>query len=279
DDIESVSILKGPSAAALYGSRAGNGVVLITTKSGADVNKMTISVNSNTVFDMPYKYLDMHSRFATGIFPFTPEFNPFPGGVLQIEEGSAGGVGPELDKGYKAIQWNSPLDENGNRIPTELKSYPDNIKNFVQTGITSTNGVSIANNSEKMNYRISYANMANRGIIPNTDLSRNSINMSSTLKLHRDFSISSNIDFSRNGSNNRPATNRGANPLEWAYKVSSHVNILDLKNYWVEGKENIEQLTTALGEKNNPYFLAYGVSNRFVRDRVFGNVRADWQIT
>ena len=279
DDIESVSILKGPSAAALYGSRAGNGVVLITTKSGASVNKMTVSVSSNTVFDMPYKYLDMHTKFATGVFPFTPEFNPFQGGILVIEEGSAGGIGPELDKGYKAIQWNSPLDENGNPIPTELKSYPNNVKNFVETGITTTNGISIANNTEKMNYRLSYSNMTNRGIIPNTDLSRNSLNMSSTLKLHPDFSISTNIDFSRNGSNNRPATNRGANPMQWAYGVSPHINILDLKNYWVEGKENIEQLTPALGEKNNPYFLAYGVSNRFVRDRVFGNVRADWQIT
>ncbi len=279
DDIESVSILKGPSAAALYGSRAGNGVVLITTKSGASVNKMTVSVTSNTVFDMPYKYLDMHSKFATGVFPFTPEFNPFPGGVLQIEEGSAGGVGPELDKGYKAIQWNSPLDENGNPIPTELKSYPDNVKNFVQTGITTTNGISIANNTERMNYRISYSNMINRGIIPNTDLSRNSINMSSTLKLHSNFSVSSNIDYSRNGSDNRPATNRGANPLQWAYAVSPHINILDLKNYWVEGQEDIQQFTPAPGDKNNPYFLAYGVSNAFIRDRIFGNVRADWQIT
>src|SRR5690606_21160604 len=261
------------------GSRAGNGVVLITTKSGASVNKMTVSVNSNTVFDMPYRYLDFHTKFATGVFPFTPEFNPFAGGILEIEEGSAGGVGPELDKGYKAIQWNSPLDESGNPIPTELKSYPNNVKNFVETGITTTNGISIANNTEKMNYRLSYSNMTNRGIIPNTDLSRNSLNMSSTLKLHRDFSISTNIDFSRNGSNNRPATNRGANPMQWAYSVSPHINILDLKNYWAEGKENIEQLTPALGEKNNPYFRAYGVSNRFVRDRVFGNVRADWQIT
>ncbi|WP_353124829.1 SusC/RagA family TonB-linked outer membrane protein [Parapedobacter pyrenivorans] len=279
DDIESVSILKGPSAAALYGSRAGNGVVLITTKSGASVNKMTVSVNSNTVFDMPYRYLDMHSQFATGVFPFTPDFNPFPGGVLQIEEGSAGGVGPELDKGYKAIQWNSPLDENGNPIPTELRSYPDNVKNFVKTGITTTNGVSIANNTDRMNYRISYSNMTNRGIVPNTDLSRNSINMNSTLKLHSNFSVSSNIDYSRNGSNNRPATNRGANPLQWAYGVSPHVNILDLKNYWVDGSEQIQQLSPAPDDKNNPYFLAYGVSNSFIRDRVFGNVRADWQIT
>ncbi|GGG85745.1 SusC/RagA family TonB-linked outer membrane protein [Parapedobacter pyrenivorans] len=279
DDIESVSILKGPSAAALYGSRAGNGVVLITTKSGASVNKMTVSVNSNTVFDMPYRYLDMHSQFATGVFPFTPDFNPFPGGVLQIEEGSAGGVGPELDKGYKAIQWNSPLDENGNPIPTELRSYPDNVKNFVKTGITTTNGISIANNTDRMNYRISYSNMTNRGIVPNTDLSRNSINMNSTLKLHPNFSVSSNIDYSRNGSNNRPATNRGANPLQWAYGVSPHVNILDLKNYWVDGSEQIQQLSPAPDDKNNPYFLAYGVSNSFIRDRVFGNVRADWQIT
>lgn len=279
DDIQSVSILKGPSAAALYGSRAGNGVVLITTKSGASVNKMTVSVSSNTVFDMPYRYLDFHTKFATGVFPFTPEFNPFPGGILQIEEGSAGGIGPELDKGYKAIQWNSPLDENGNPIATELKSYPDNVKNFVETGITTTNGISIANNTDKMNYRISYSNMINRGIIPNTDLSRNSLNMSSTLKLHPDFSVSTNVDYSRNGADNRPATNRGANPMQWAYGVSPHINILDLKNYWVEGKENIEQRTAALGEKNNPYFLAYGVNNSFVRDRIFGNVRADWQIT
>ena len=75
EDIESISVLKGPSAAALYGSRAGNGVVLITTK-GAKSDKMTVSVTSNTVFDVPFKYLDMHSKFATGILPFTPDNNP-----------------------------------------------------------------------------------------------------------------------------------------------------------------------------------------------------------
>ncbi|HEX8038052.1 MAG TPA: carboxypeptidase-like regulatory domain-containing protein, partial [Chryseosolibacter sp.] len=73
EDVESISILKGPSAAALYGSRAGNGVVLITTKKGSRTKKLTVSVNSNTVFDKPYKYLKMHHKFATGILPFTPE--------------------------------------------------------------------------------------------------------------------------------------------------------------------------------------------------------------
>ncbi|WP_138484928.1 SusC/RagA family TonB-linked outer membrane protein [Dyadobacter bucti] len=279
DDVESVSILKGPNAAALYGSRAGHGVVLITTKSGSKAKKMTVSVNSNTVFDRPYRYLNMHSKFATGVLPFTPDNNPYPGGILVIEEKSAGGVGPELDKGYKAIQWNSPRDENGNLVPTELVSHPDNVKNFVRTGITTTNGVSIANNTDLITYRLSYSNMTNRGIIPNSDLFRNSLNLNSSVKLSKKVRVSTNIDFSRNNSNNRPATNRGANPLQWAYAVSPHIDIRDLRNYWVSGQEGLQQLSQGPGAFNNPYFLAYEVNNAFVRDRVFGNVKADWQIT
>ncbi|WP_245826775.1 SusC/RagA family TonB-linked outer membrane protein [Parapedobacter luteus] len=278
DDIEEISILKGPSAAALYGSRAGNGVVLITTKSGKHADRMTISVTSNTVFDVPYKFLDMHSKFATGVLPLTPD-NPLAGGRLVIEEGSAAGMGPELDKGYLAVQWNSPVDENGNKIPTPLVSHPDNVRNFVQTGITSTNGISIANSNDRTDYRISYANMSNRGIIPNSDLFRNSLNINSTVRLHEKVSLGAQVDFSRNNSNNRPANNRGANPMEWAYKVSPHINIRDLQNYWVEGSEGVQQLSQAPGNYNNPYFLAYEVNNAFVRDRVFGNLRADWQIT
>lgn len=279
DDVESVSILKGPSAAALYGSRAGSGVVLITTKSGSKAKKMTISITSNTVFDKPYRYLKMHSKFATGVLPFTPDNNPFPGGVLEIEEGSSGGVGPELDKGYKAIQWNSPKDDKGNPIPTDLVSHPNNVKNFVRTGITTTNGLSIANNTELITYRLSYSNMTNRGIVPNSDLFRNSLNVSSSLKVNKNLRISTNIDFSRNNSNNRPSGNRGTNPLQWAYAVSPHIDIRDLKNYWVPGQEGLQQMSQAQGDYNNPYFLAYEVNNGFVRDRVFGNLKADWQIT
>ncbi|MDR6808410.1 TonB-linked SusC/RagA family outer membrane protein [Dyadobacter sp. BE34] len=279
DDIENVSILKGPNAAALYGSRAGRGVVLITTKNGSKSKKMTVSVNSNTVFDKPYKYLNMHHKFATGILPFTPDNNPYPGGVLMIDEGSAGGVGPELDKGYKAIQWNSPKDANGNPIPTELVSHPDNVKNFVRTGITTTNGVAISNSNDLVSYRLSYSNMTNRGIIPNSDLFRNSLNINSAVKLTKKLTLSTNVDISRNNSNNRPATNRGTNPLQWAYAVSPHIDIRDLRNYWVPGQEGLQQLSQGPGDYNNPWFLAYEVNNSFVRDRVFGNVKADWQIT
>ncbi len=279
NDIESVSILKGPSAAALYGSRAGNGVVLITTKNGSGSKKMTVNISSNTVFEKPYKFLDFHSKFATGVLPFTPANNPFPGGVLVIEEGSSGGSGPELDKGYKAIQWNSPLDASGKPIPTELVSHPDNVRNFVQTGITTTNGVSIANSNERVTYRLSYSNLQNKGIIPNSDLFKNSLALSSTLKLSEKLRLSTNVDLSRNNSNNRPAGNRGTNPMQWAYAVSPHIDIRELKDYWLPGQEGIQQRSQDPKEFNNPYFLAYEVNNSFVRDRVFGNLKADWQIT
>lgn len=279
EDIESVSVLKGPSAAALYGSRAGNGVVLITTKSGSRTQKMSVSVTSNTVVEKPYHYLKMHNDYATGILPFTPDNNPYPGGVLVIDEGSAAGIGPQLDKGYNAIQWNSPLDANGNPIPTPLESHPDNVKNFLRTGITTTNGISVANTNDNVTYRLSYSNMTNRGIIPNSDLFKNSLSLNTAVKASQKLTISTNINLSRSNSNNRPSGNRGTNPIEWAYKVSPHIDIMDLKDYWVPGQEGLQQLSQAPGDYNNPWFLAHEVNNSFVRDRLYGNLKAEWQIT
>lgn len=275
EDIDNISILKGPSAAALYGSRAGNGVVLITTKSGKNAEKMTIAVTSNTVFDIPYKFIELHNKFASGTLPWRPGDLP---GNLVIEEESSVMVGPALDKGYKAVQWNSPLDENGKPIPTELKAYPDNIKNFVQTGVTSTNGISLSNRSEKLDYRFSYSNMANKGIIPNSDLFRNTLNVNSTMRLRNSLTLGLALDASRNNSNNRPAGNRGTNPMQAAYEVAPHINIVDLQDYWLPGQEQIQQRSQSIGNHNNPYFLAYGVNNAFTRDRVFGNLRLDWTI-
>src|SRR5690554_474091 len=286
DDIADASILKGPSAAALYGSRAGNGVVLITTKSGDKVDRMTVDVTSNTVFDIPFKFLKWQTQYGSGQFSAippeisgTPLSNPF--GNL-VEEYVGATFGAELDRGYHAVQWNSPIGEDGKPIPTELVSYKNNVRNFVQTGVTTNNGFSIANNTDLLNYRMSYSNMNNRGIIPNSDLFRNTLNLNSSLKLSNKLTVGTHVDFSRNNSNNRPAGERGTNPLQWAYNTSPHVNILEMKDYWMPGQEGLQQKTVdaSVGsrEYNNPYFLAHEVQNSFVRDRVFGNVKADWQI-
>jgi TonB-linked SusC/RagA family outer membrane protein len=283
DDISSVTVLKGPSAAALYGSRAGNGVVLITTKSGKGVDKMTVSITSNTVFDKPYRFLRWQTSMGPGQFSAIPadvSKNPLtnPLGSI-IQEGIPAGFGAMLDKGYSAVQWNSPVGPDGKKVATPLVSHPNNVRDFVRTGVTTTNGVSVANSSQTYDYRISYANMINHGIIPNSDLFRNTLNINSSIKVAKKFRLGTNLDVSRNNSNNRPATERGTNPLQWAYNVSPHVNINDLRDYWMPGQEGLQQKVGSFASGNNPYFLAYEVNNGFVRDRIYGNIRGDWDIT
>lgn len=283
EDIENISVLKGPSAAALYGSRAGNGVVLITTKSGAKNKKMTVSVNSSTVFDKPYRFLKWQTQFGSGQFSGIPadiSGNPYSNPFGKIVDESVGGTGGgALDKGYKEIQWNSPVGADGKKIPLELVSHPNNAENFLQTGVTTTSNVAIANNTDLIAYRISYNNMRNKGIIPNTDLFRNTLNLNVSAKVHEKVRLSTNLDLSRNNSNNRPSGNTGSNPLEAVYELSPHIDVRDLQQYWMPGQEGLQQRTPYNGVFNNPYFLSKEIKNSFVRDRVFGNIKADYQIT
>lgn len=277
NNIASISVLKGPSAAALYGSRAGNGVILITTKSGRKNKGLGVSVNLSTVFNVPYKFFPSRtSLFAPGSRPFTPDNHPG-SGPLTIDEGETEWVGPELNKGYNAVQWNSPVDANGNPTPTPLVSYPDNYKNFLRMGITSTNNVAITNSNDKLSYRLSYTNMDNSGIIPNTDLFRNNLFISSSYHLTKNFTISEDVTFVKSNSNNRPAGGRGTNPLNALAYLSPSVNILNLKNYWEPGQTNIQQRNFT-NQQDNPWFLAYQAINSFTRNRIFGNVNANWQI-
>lgn len=275
ESIESISILKGPSAAALYGTRAGNGVVLITTKKALALEKMEVTVTSNTVFDIPDRYLNVQNRFSTGLFCYRPE--DVGGGILPpVNPEDDMATGPENDKGYWAVQWHSPTDANGVKVPIELISYPNNIKNFINDyGFTTTNGASIANSSKVLNYRLGISNMTHSGLVPNSDLHRNSLTLAANSKLRDNFSVSTNINFSNTWADNRPATSeRGANPLQWAYNHPSNIDIRLLKDY---GSGN--DIKRVSGKHENPYFLAYEVNNSFNRYRIFGNIVANWKVT
>lgn len=128
DDIASMSVLKGPSASALYGSRGANGVILITTKSGKGANGIGVSVNSNTTFETPFRIPDYQNEYGQGTK-----------GLFSYKDGKGGGVGdgvdeswgPKLD-GQLLPQFDSPLDANGNRIPTPWVAHPDNWKTFTK---------------------------------------------------------------------------------------------------------------------------------------------------
>lgn len=292
ENIESISVLKGPSAAALYGSRAGNGVVLITTKSGKQKKGLGVTVTSSTVFDNPYKYLPMHNLMGYGTRPYTQDNRPGNGLDYMVSDPTESAwVGPELDKGTLAYQW-PYFDASGKLVATPLVSHPDNYKNFFETGVTSDNTVSVSDATEKIDYRLSYNNMQNKGVIPNSDLHRNSIALNSSLKLSENLKLSSSINFTVTGADNRPAGNRGANPMQALYETNPSIDVLLMKNYWEPGKEGIQQngpYTLDINPDgtyertgdfaNNPYFLANEVNNGFRRDRVYGNMRLDYDIT
>ncbi|MEQ9290095.1 MAG: SusC/RagA family TonB-linked outer membrane protein [Cyclobacteriaceae bacterium] len=258
NDIASMTVLKGPSAAALYGTRAGNGVVIITTKSGSGAKKMGVTVSSSTLFEWPTKLLDLHYKYANG------------GRNSTLDEGSAYWGGPALNSGITSTQF-------GYDQPTELRAFPNNMKEFLQTGITSTNSVALTGGNDKGNFRVSYSNMSMQGMIPNQDRFNNSLKTSLNYKVTDKLNFTSNITVSRAHSNDIPSTgDRRNNPLQEVY-ASSYIDINLMKDYWLPGQEGVQQNELPTGD--NPYFIAYGMSNSFVRDRIYGNIALTYDLT
>ncbi len=262
NDIESVSVLKGPSAAALYGSRAGNGVVLITTKSGKSAKKgIGVNVNSAVTFDVPYKYIQYQTKFGPG-----------KAGVHVFEESENENWGARLDAGEMWVQWNT------NGEPAPLVSYDNRLTDYYQTGTTFTNNISVSGNNNDGAFRLSVGDMRNKGIVPNTDLKRNSIDLNASYNLTPNLKVEGSIGIVESGSDNRPVIDGGRNtPVRSVYEMSAHVNILDLENYWIPGMENIQQLKYK-HKQNNPWFLAHENTISFVRDRTVSKVQFDWEI-
>lgn len=264
DDVESISVLKGASAAALYGSRAGNGVILITTRSGVKGKKgIGVSVNSSIVFDV-----------LTDVYPYQTRFGSGKAGAHILEQAENESWGSQLDVGEKWVLWNS----NGVAVP--LVSYKNRIQDFMRTGYTVTNNVAVDGNNKNGYFRLSVGDMRNVGMIPNTDLKRSTINLNAQYKLSDKLSVTANFNWNETGSGNRPnVTGDDRNDVVRSlYEKGAQVNINDLKNYWSPGMEGIQQLVNA-SKQNNAYFVANENTNSFMRDRLISKVQFDWTIT
>ncbi|WP_182952717.1 SusC/RagA family TonB-linked outer membrane protein [Pedobacter gandavensis] len=265
DDIETITVLKGASAAALYGSRAGSGVILITTKSGAASKKgLGVSFNSSAQYDKAYLFPHFQTEFGAGDYTDDPAVS------------TSSAWGPRLNVGTKHLQWNSPLDASGKPVPTDWVSHPNNAKDFYETGSTYTNNIAITGKNESGNYRLSYTNLVNKGIVPNTDLSRNTLNLAATYVLHPKVKISTNFGYVNNKSDNRPSAYRES-VTQMLYSMPANMNINDLRNYWKPGRENLEQFSP--DDSDNPFFVAYEHTNGYDRNRITGNVQAVIDLT
>ena len=290
-DIESVSILKGPSAAALYGSRAGNGVVLITTKSGKKSKGLGITFNSAFEAAVPYHYFPNNLSYTVGTDPYTTPngFNSWNGVIVDLAGTNTYRFGTPLNQGIKGIQWNSPLDASGNYVAMPMVSH-ENIKNFVQTGITAVNSISVENVSEKDNYRFSYSNTLNNGIVPTTGLTKHNISLSVEHKVSDAFKLSTVINYARSSSDNIVGGNDGV--IKDVLYLSPSVDVMQMKNYWlVPGIQQrkalppvgVDQSPGALDPNqngdDNPWFILNQVKNAYLRNHIFGNIKATFNIS
>lgn len=278
DDVESISVLKGPAAAALYGSRAANGVILVTTKTGQNAKGWGVEINSTTTFQSILKLPDFQNEYGHGGYGFYS----YNGGETYT---SAGGVlyydafgenwGPRMD-GTPIIQFNSDGQ------PAPFTPAENNVRDFFRTGVNAINNISISNASPTGDFRLSYTNLATRGIVPNTNLERNTIFTSVGKRLFDNkLDLRLNATYVRNGSDNVP--NAGYDETSsvmygWLW-FPRQVPIGDLKDYWKPGLENIQQDYVEELWVNNPWFVANENTNSFQENRLIANAAMTYNFT
>ncbi len=295
DDVKSITILKGPSAAALYGSRAAAGVVLITTKSGKGTNDVGISINSSTTFETPLRLPEFQNKFGQGTnglyqgsnFGYNGIYPNDPTGGDRYDES----WGPRLDAGLMEAQFDSPttngylggdvhLANRGDIIPTPWISHPNNIRDFFKTGITESNSVAISKGNDQGNYRISYSNVDQKGSIPNTDLKRNTIALNLNYNLTKRISVEANMNYIRSDSKNRPMGNYGAQNIMYdVLWLPRSINMKSLRRLWQPGLEGIQQFGWSYNNEDNPYITANFMTNGQAKDHVMGHAALNYQIT
>ncbi len=280
DDIASITVLKGPNAAALYGLRAANGVIVITTKKGTSGKKgFGVSFNSSTTFEKPLVLPDFQNSYGQG-----PDPNYF-----YWENGSTddGGVdeswGPPLDVGLEFTQWNS-YTVDGKPLP--WVSQPDNIKDFYDTGMTNNNNISFSGGNNLMGYRLSLGNLKQKGIVPNTDYSRYNVAGSTDFNISSRLKAGLSINYTKAKSGNLPTGGYdNENPVQQMIWSGRNVDFSLLKDY-----ENLPLApvgTAAEGTplnwntvfQNNPYWVLNNNLNKLDKDRVIGNVNMSYKIT
>ncbi|MFB6456228.1 SusC/RagA family TonB-linked outer membrane protein [Chitinophaga sp. Hz27] len=276
DDIESVSVLKGPGAAALYGARGANGAIIVTTKSGRQINKgLGVTINSNSTFETINRWPDYQYEYGQGAAGQDTwySYGATEDGASTRSTSSA--WGPKFD-GQMYYQYD-PKTRTGSTVRTPWVPYKNNRKDFFQTAKTFTNSVSLEGGNSNTNVRLAYTNLNNNWIIPNTGYSRNTVALSVNHKVSDKLQISTKVNYTNKKSDNLPST--GYNNQTIMYFIRGMVpnsNIDWFKEYWVPGQEQQSQTRPFSSLLDNPYLQAYEMLNKMNRNGVIGNVAATY---
>jgi TonB-linked SusC/RagA family outer membrane protein len=274
DDIESMTVLKGANASALYGVRGANGVIVITTKSGRKSRGLGISLNSTTSFERALTVPDLQSEYGQGN---NGEFSYVDGQGTGVNDGSDESWGPKLD-GQLIPQYNSPVVNGVRQATPWVGPGKDNVKkHFFETGRTLTNNVAVSGGNEKAGVRVSLTNLDNKGILYNTYLRRNTVNVNGGADITSKFKVSTNINYSETRARRPGQGYSELNVMQQLYTwYGRQVDVRDLKSLYESGQRNANWNSNY---HNNPYFVLGEATNDDQRDRIIGNLTLTYALT
>ncbi len=265
DDIESISVLKGAAATALYGSRAGNGALIITTKSGRNSkNGIGISINSNTSFQSVLKWPAFQYEYGQGNLERNAAGEQYYSYGLTEDGKNTGSTssafGPKFN-GQEYFQYD-PSTETGGTTRTPWVPYKGGVKDFFNVGETYMNSVSFDGGNENFTTRASLTHTKNSWIMPNTGFERLVASINSSAKLSDKLKVNMKANYTNKGSDNLPGT--GYNNQSIGYFMIFQNPSISLDWYrpmWKKDREDIEQIHPFSSYIENPFVIAYEMTN------------------
>lgn len=263
DDVKSVSVLKGGAAAALYGSRASGGVIIITTKSGESQKGLGVEISSQTTFD----------EVNTSLQDFQREYGQ---GTLGVKPGSEGMAfdnpnsswGARLD-GSSVVNWDG--------VSRPYSYVGNNVNKFYNTGTTFINTVALSSGNETMNFRFSASDLTNKDIVPNSGINRNSYSLNLGANLSKKLSFNTNIKYVRENANNRPRLSDSPGNANYAVAVlPANVDVTTMNPG--ANEDGTERGTSNNIYATNPYWASNNFRNEDQRNRIIAAVSLRYDI-
>ena len=266
DDIESISVLKGPNAAALYGSRAGNGVILVTTKKGANKAGFGVSYNGNFTWSSVSQAIKMQNRFGQGS-----------NGAVNYKRNTSGDIeslngelsfGPELD-GHEEYNWY------GSKSPYRYTG--DKLRDYFNTGFSQFHTVALGNNSEKGHYRLSIGYNDNKGLFKNETLDKLSIDLNAGTVVNKYLSLDGKISLSHMKACNRPLLGLNGEVAQLLL-IPGNVSLRSLEENQSSETQIHRNWFGPNQHYSNPYYVRHRYKNSDERWRAFGYYGANINI-
>lgn len=263
DDIKSITVLKGGTAAALYGANAANGVILIQTKRGTAQKGIGIEYNSSFTFETPSIFPDWQYEYGSG------HNGQKPANQAEAIADGRWSWGAKMD-GTNVVQFDG--------VARPYVAQKNNIKNFYETGTTFINSIALSGGTEKATGRLSFSNLENESILPNSGFSRKTFNLASNVNLTDWLKFDVVTQYNLEKSANRPTVSDAEANANWGtYMIANTVDIRNLAPGYDEN--GIEEAWNPVAVATNPYFVVNKIKNSDTKNRFIGMLNVKLNFT